>query len=195
MKTLLGLLLIVITGFTSCEGRKSKNQALAEDIEEFKKTVSFAIDIYKPESYFEREVDTLLHNGFRVKIKTYTDLDNSVVLSKIKDTVNYQTHYRNFKFDILVEKNGKQIFKESYNKEKANSVFGYRDDFPSKSPLHNFHTLGVLQSIEVIDESALKNNVLIEVIYAIPTTDRFARHSLFINSKGDMNMVIVKIQE
>ena len=72
MRNLLGVLLILIIGFTSCEGRVTKNQALAEDIEEFKKTVSVQVDIHKPENYTERQVDTTLSNGFRVKIKVYT---------------------------------------------------------------------------------------------------------------------------
>ena len=53
----------MIIAFTSCEGRKTKNQALSEDIEEFKKTVTVEVPVYEPESYMEREIDTLLHNG------------------------------------------------------------------------------------------------------------------------------------
>ena len=194
MRKLLGIALLLIIGLTSCEGRKTQNQALKEDIEEFSKEVSIQVDVYEPEAYVEREVDTLLSNGYRVKIKTYSDMDNSVLFTKVKDTINYQTHYRNYKFDILVEKEGRLIYKESFDKEKANTLFGYRDDLSSKSPYHNFNTLGVLKSIQVDDEPMLKDKVLIYVMYIIPETNRYALHTLFINNDGTKNMVHVKVE-
>ena len=109
MRIFLGILLITVLGFTSCEGRISKTQALEKDIKEFQDSVSIQVDVYKPKNYLEREVDTTLSNGFRVKIKTYTDMDNNVLFTKIKDTINYQKYYRNFKFEILVEKSGKYL--------------------------------------------------------------------------------------
>ncbi len=104
MRNLLGLLLIFVIGLMSCEGRKTQKQALSEGIEVFKKEASLEVDLYQPETYAEREVDTLLSNGYRIKIKTSTDMENNVLFTKIKDTVNYQTYYRNYKFKISVEK-------------------------------------------------------------------------------------------
>ena len=72
MKHLLGLLIIIILGFTSCEDRKTQSQALSESIQEFKKTVNFETNVYIPETYLEQEIDTLMSNGFRVKIKITT---------------------------------------------------------------------------------------------------------------------------
>ncbi|WP_179335124.1 hypothetical protein [Winogradskyella costae] len=191
MKHLLGLLIIIIIGFTSCEGRKTQSQALYESIAEFKKTVTFETNIYIPENYLEHQVDTLMSNGFRVKIKTYSDMTKDVLFSNIKDTINYQTHYRNFKFDIRVEKEGQLIFEESFDKQKANKLFGYRDDFASDSPFYNFDKLAILHSIQVDDEPSLKNKVLIDVMYAIPETNRTALHTLFVNDNGTINMVHV----
>ena len=190
MKHLLGLLIIVIS-FTNCEGRKTKSQALSESIQKFNKTVNFETNTFIPETYLEQEIDTLMSNGYRVKIKTYADMSNAVQFSKIKDTINQQTHYRNFKFDILVEKEGQLIYKESFDKHKANQLFGYRDDYVPDSPLYDFDKLGVLQSIQVDDEPSLKNTVLIDVIYAIPESNRSAIHTLFVNDNGTINMVHV----
>lgn len=189
MKYLLGILLIIILGFTSCEGRVTKNQALAEDIEEFKTTVSVQVDIYKPENYTERQVDTTLSNGFRVKIKAYTDMDNSVLFTKIKDTINYQTYYRNFKFDILVEKDSKIIYNESFDKQKANKAFKFNPNLVKGSELYNFDKLAILNAIQVNDDPSYTNTVAIDVAYAIPETDKVSYHKILINDKGKANFI------
>mgnify|MGYP001824065479 CR=1 FL=1 len=63
---------IVIT-FVSCDGRKTANQALSESIEEFLNTETIEFDFFLHETYVEREVDTIIINGYRVKIKTFID--------------------------------------------------------------------------------------------------------------------------
>lgn len=189
MRNILGLLLFTILGFISCEGRITKNQALAKDIEEFNKTVSVQIDVYKPESYTERQVDTTLSNGFRVKIKAYTDMDNSVLFTKIKDTINYQTYYRNFKFDILVEKDNKIIYNKSFDKQKANTAFNFNANLLKGSDLYNFDKLAILNAIQVDDDPSYTNTVAIDVMYAIPETDKVSHHKILINDKGESNFI------
>ncbi|WP_340155482.1 hypothetical protein [uncultured Winogradskyella sp.] len=194
MKQLVLLLLIIGIGLSSCEGRKTQNQALSESIEEFKKTVNFETNIYIPETYIEQEVDTLMSNGFRVKIKTYSDLSNAVRFSKIKDTINYQTHYRNFKFDISISKDDKEIYNESFDKQKINKVFKYNTNLFSGSDLYNFNTLAVLKSINVNDDPSYKNMVLIDIMYAIPESDKYATHRLFIDNNGKSNVVQTEVK-
>ncbi|WP_138433912.1 hypothetical protein [Winogradskyella algicola] len=189
MRNLLFLLLIVTLGFISCEGRITKNQALVEDIEEFKKTVSIQVDIYKPENYTEHQVDTTLSNGFRVKIKAYTDMDNSVLFTKIKDTINYQTYYRNFKFDILVEKNSKVIYDKSFDKQKANKAFKFNPNLVKGSEFYNFDKLAILNAIQVDDDPSYTNTVVIDVVYAIPETDKVSHLKILINDKGKANFI------
>lgn len=189
MRNILGLLLFIVLAFTGCEGRITKNQALAKDIEEFNKTVSIQIDVYKPESYTERQVDTTLSNGFRVKIKAYTDMDNSVLFTKIKDTINYQTYYRNFKFDILVEKDNKIIYNKSFDKQKANTAFNFKANLLKESELYNFNKLAILNTIQVDDDPSYTNTVAIDVMYAIPETDKVSHHKILINDKGKANFI------
>ena len=193
MKKILGLFLILTIAFTSCDGRKTQHQALSDSIEEFKKTATFEIDIYNPESYVEREVDTLLSNGYRVKIKAFTDMDNSVLFTKIKDTINYQTHYRNFKFDIRIEKEGQLIYNKRFNKLDVNEKLNYNSDQISGSNLYNFDKLAVLKSIELVDESGLSNEVAIDIMYAIPESEKYALHRLIIDEHGTSNFVQIKV--
>lgn len=190
MRNLFGILLIILLGITSsCEGRITKKQALAEDIEEFKKTVSVQLEIFEPESYTEHRVDTTLSNGFRVKIKAYTDMDHSVLFTKIKDTINYQTHYRNFKFDIIVEKDNKVIYDKSFDKQKANKAFKFNPNLVKGSELYNFDKLAILNAIQVDDDPNYANMVAIDVMYVIPETDKVSYHKILIDNKGKANFI------
>ena len=190
MRNLFGILLIILLGITSsCEGRITKKQALAEDIEEFKKTVSVQLEIFEPESYTEHRVDTILSNGFRVKIKAYTDMHHSVLFTKIKDTINYQTHYRNFKFDIIVEKDNKVIYDKSFDKQKANKAFKFNPNLVKGSELYNFDKLAILNAIQVDDDPNYANMVAIDVMYVIPETDKVSYHKILIDNKGKANFI------
>jgi hypothetical protein len=194
MRNIFGVLLVVIIGFTSCEGRKSYSQALNESIDEFKESVSLEINVFIPETYVERDVDTTLSNGYHVKIKTYTDEANNVLFSKIKDTINYQTYYRNYKFDISILKYGKIIYSQHFNKQRINKDFRYKSNVLSGSLLHNFDKLAVLKSIQVNEDTTLKNIVEIDILYAIPESERYASHTLFIDEKGKSNIVQIEIK-
>ncbi|WP_282044506.1 hypothetical protein [Winogradskyella flava] len=192
MKRLLGLFIILIIVFTSCEGRKTQYQALTEDIEEFNKKVTIELDVYEPKSYVEREVDTLLSNGYHIKIRTYTDMENSVRFTKVKDTINYQTHYRYNKYDILVEKNNKVIYKESFDKDRANTLLNFKPHSTSDSPLHNFNELAVLKSIQINNNELSNTNIVIDVMYEIPNTNKRSLHQLIIDDTGQINVVYIK---
>ena len=126
MRNIIGIILILVIGLTSCEGRKSQSQALSESIDEFKKSASLEVDVYVPETYLEQRVDTTLSNGYKIVIKTYSDEENNVLFSKIKDTVNYQTYYRNYKFDISITKNEQLVYSESFDKPRVNKDFNYK---------------------------------------------------------------------
>lgn len=182
----LSFVLIVIIAFTSCEGRKTKSQALSEDIEEFRKTVTVEIPVYEPESYMEREVDTLLHSGYRVKIKTFSDMENTVRVTQIKDTINYQTYYRNFKFLISVEKNGKTIYNDQFDKKRVNKLFRFEN--PESSDLKDFNELGVLKSIEFNENYSTSESIEIDIMYAIPNTNKVTLHTIIINDEGLMHI-------
>lgn len=194
MKHLFLLLLLSSIVLASCEGKKTQSQALLESIEDFKKTVNLETNVYIPETYIEHEVDTIMSNGYHVKIKTYSDMSNAVRFSKIKDTINYQTHYRNFKFDISVTKDNKEIYNESFDKQKVNKALHYSSDLLPGSDLYNFDKLAILKAINVNDDPSYINMVLIDIMYAIPESERLASHRLFINNKGKLNIVQVEVK-
>ncbi|WP_439151168.1 hypothetical protein [Winogradskyella sp.] len=188
MKHILYLFLISVLVFISCEGRKTSHEALLESIEAYDKEVVTEKIVFIPEYYSEREVDTLFQNGYSVQIKTYSDMANSILFTKIEDTINYQTYYRNFKFDIRIERDGKLIFEECFDKKKINLLFRYDTITKSNIEDHEFDKIGILKSIEVNDDAPMADKLKIDVIYAIPETDRTSLHSIIIDKKGRLKV-------
>lgn len=186
MKKLILLFGICLIALVSCDGRKSFDKSLTNNTSNFEGIEPYEIIVFKPESPFYKKVDTLLHNGYRVKINTYTDSDNSIVTSKIKDTITTKTHHRSYKFDIQVEKKGNIIYSDSFNKTKANALFSFRDDFQKKA---------VLQYISLSDEPTLDDKIRIDFTYIIPETERYADQTLFILDNGSVNVIDKTINE
>ena len=191
MKNLFYIFVILTTTivFTSCDGRKSQRKILSESVEKFNKTNTFEYNVFKPISLLETTVDSMLQNGYRVKIKTYTDTKNSVVITSTNDNRKQKTSYRNYKFDITVEKQGKLIFNDSFDKLKANKLFDFKTNLDKTSRLHDFYKSSVLQYIALRDEPSSKNKILIDVVYAIPETDRYIEKTILIKDDGTINSI------
>ncbi|RZN79672.1 MAG: hypothetical protein EVB11_12275 [Winogradskyella sp.] len=190
MKNSFFLLLILVIGFTSCEGRKTQTKSLSESIASFKKNNTIEANEFIPESYFERSVDTILSNGFRVKLVTSTDMLNSVVLTKTKDNINYNSNYRNYNFNITIQKNGEKIYDENFNKLRVNNVLGYISNLDSELPIHDFDKLALLKSIRLNQELSIDHDsVYIDIAYAIPNEDYIDWHTLKIDEDGKSSFI------
>lgn len=118
MKNILIVLILVCVGFVSCDGRKSQSESLKESIEKFKDSVGpIEIIKYIPKDYAENVTDTILSNGFRIKIKTFTDMEHGIVDSiSIKDSITSKTIRRDFLSEVTVFKNDRQIFSKTIDK-------------------------------------------------------------------------------
>jgi len=71
------LLLIFLTSFTliSCDGRSKRFMSNREILQNHNLLESFSESItYFPTSYNKFSNDTILSNGYRVKIESYTDM-------------------------------------------------------------------------------------------------------------------------
>ncbi|ARV08711.1 hypothetical protein BTO05_03310 [Winogradskyella sp. PC-19] len=189
MKNYIYIFFVLVLGFVSCDGRTSSSKALSESIEDFKAQTSLKELHFIPETAIQKTVDSTLSNGFRVKLKVVTDLDNSVKISSQKDTVNHITTYRNFKFSILVEKEGKLIFSDSFDKSKVNKLLGFSDDLKANEPFYDFHKKSVLKYIELYDKPSLETEVLINIGYAIPQSRLYSEQTLRIKEDGTLDIV------
>jgi hypothetical protein len=187
MRIIIGILLILILGFTGCEGRKTKSQALKAAVASFNKKVTIEIPVYKPATYAESSVDTVFSNGYRVKIKTYTDMENSVLFTKIKDTINYQTYYRNFKFNVFVQKKGRLIYNQHFDKHKIHEIL--QSNSTSMLEFEDFNDdLAILKSIELNRNNPNADHIEVDIIYSIPNTNKDALYTMIIFDNGTMNL-------
>lgn len=134
MKKTISLLVLLVIGFTSCNGRITANQSLTESIEEFKINTAIESQTYIPEVYTEISNDTLLSNGFRVKTTTFTDMDHSIVRFVVKDSVTYKKYYRDVEGLVTVNFKNKCVFEKTINK---GFVTGFQGETGLDTTLHS----------------------------------------------------------
>lgn len=130
MKLLSFLLIIVtITTFSACDGRDRMHMSAQEVLQENQLLDSFSENItYIPETYSEVVTDTLLSNGFRIKIKTYTDMQNGIIDSvMVKDAITTKTIKREFLSEVTVFKDNKEIFVKTINKTLFSDIDDYHE--------------------------------------------------------------------
>ena len=114
MKKLIFLLALIGVVSISCDGR---DRVYKTDFNVLKaKSISENIT-YIPEGYTEVVTDTMLSNGFRIKMKTYTDMEQSVLNEFKQDTINYKQYYREFVSEVTITKNSKEIFSHLIDKQ------------------------------------------------------------------------------
>ena len=107
---------LIISFFLSCDGRERIHKSPETVLKENKLMDSFSETItYIPNVYSEKVTDTILSNGFKIKIKSYTDMNNGVTKTIKKDTITEQLHYRNIKNEVIVFKNDVVIFNKILN--------------------------------------------------------------------------------
>lgn len=120
MKQFIFLLVIATIGIVSisCDGRDRVFKTNTEVLIENKLLDSFSENItFVPETYTEVATDTILYNGFHVKLKTYSIMDKHIVNEFKQDSIVYKKYYREFVTDVIVTKNDKEIFNERIDKE------------------------------------------------------------------------------
>lgn len=185
MKQFIFLLVIATIGIVSisCDGRDRVFKTNTEVLIENKLLDSFSENIsYVPETYTEVATDTILYNGFHVKLKTYTIMDKHVVNEFKQDSIVYKKYYREFVTDVIVTKNDKEIFNERIDKE-----FIHKHN-------NNLQLNKAIINVMVNQVSSVKNHglVLSAMIKDIQNeTIKFC--DILIDSEG--NLVLKEVQE
>ncbi len=186
MKNIL-LLILVCVGVVSCDGRKSHSESLQEAVEEFRDSVGpIEIIKYIPEDYAENVTDTILSNGFRVKIKTFTDMEHSYLNEFKTDTVTNKHYYRNYIADIVVLKDEKKVLVVTIDND-----FIMKNDPSMDVSFKNemtMHGIWIDQS-----KSDNHNNVVLDFSFCQPETDFCYDYQMIIEANG--NYQIKEIEE
>ncbi len=180
MNKLYVLILIIFIAFLSCDGRDRVFKTNEEILIENKLLDSFSESIkYFPETYSEVETDTILNNGFKVKIKTYTDMNSSVLIEFTQDTINYKRFYREFLSNIIVRYNNDKVFEEKINVDfLAKNSIESKDFLNGKVILKNIRMLNQMES----------DNVVIDIWCWKIDTEIFLPLQLIIDKKGKFTL-------
>ncbi|MCF8273547.1 MAG: hypothetical protein K9I95_06920 [Flavobacteriaceae bacterium] len=182
MKGLFVFIFIISITFVSCDGRHKAYQTPKDNLKEHKLYKSFAEHVkYIPEAYFETTTDTILSNGFQVKITSYTDMQTSYLHEFTKDSINHKAYYRNINNTISILKNNKEITSKLITKDV---LISYNSSF--KNDLKN----KVIQGIWLNQyASTITNKVTVNVLFQKPGTNDKTYYTLSFNDNGSFNIV------
>lgn len=121
------LFLVVVIVLSSCDGRDKAHRTAQQDLIDNKVLDTFtgAITII-PETYFENVTDTLFSNGYLMRTKFYSSMENGVIVA---DSEGLKTYYRDILIDIIVSRNNKEIFNNTIDKDFLieNEIFNKQD--------------------------------------------------------------------
>ena len=103
--------------------QRSYEQTNQDVLKEYNLLESFSENIqYIPETYTEIITDTILNNGFRVKVKTYTEMQDNVLNEFTIDTIKYKFYYRNYTSKLTIFFKNSLILDETINKSYLNTI-------------------------------------------------------------------------
>ncbi|MGB0981128.1 MAG: hypothetical protein ACPGUH_03415 [Winogradskyella sp.] len=177
MRHFFALLLILILGLTSCEGRKSQNQALAESIDNFKKNTSVEKLTYTPKNYTYQNIDTTFVNGFSIYNKLYIDMENSILVEeKNKNSIVHKTYIREGKADVIVKFKDEILFSETID-----NTFILQTDATQKDTLKNMTLLNVFVDKTFSNQSQTNKTDIFIQFYNPKNTKAQLSYKLTIN--------------
>ena len=183
MKNILFLLLLISISFISCDGRNKTNGLKANNLKENPLLNSISEDIkYIPEKYNELKIDTILSNGFTVKIKSFTDMDKSYLNEYTTNNTVHKHYYRDNKARVIVSRNG-VVFDKLITKK----LFL---DFDNT--LKGFFKDAILNGVWISNEkSTLNSNITININFWKPETDLHVFFDLIIEKDGKYRIINV----
>lgn len=172
-------ILVIIFAFVSCNGGKTKKDALKTSVEKFKDSIgTLEIEKYIPETYSETITDTILSNGFKVKIKTFTDMGHSVLNMFKQDTIVYKHYYRDAIAEITIFKNDIQIVSQKIDK----SFFLKRDN-----ELKDYFEIANLSGVWLYENESLdKDKISIYIMFCKPETDYYYLNEMIVDGNGEV---------
>ena len=181
MNKLLFLVLISTIAIFSCDGRKSKADALKESVTIFKDSLGMLeITEYIPEKYAEVKTDTILSNGFSISIKTYTNMKKSVIIKHKIDTITYINHHRDWVSEVKVKKRDKVIFEE-----KIDTQFLLKNNITINDYLSK-----IINTRVWIDDklSIEKDSISLLTVFLNPEDDDFIIYRIKIGNEGKYSL-------
>lgn len=167
---------------TSCEGRITPSKALKESVEKFKSTSTVEFFNYYPENYLEVKTDTVFKNGFRIQLRTYSNMEKSVSYISESNGIYFETLYRQFESELCITYGNSSIYKNIINKTLLNS---YLDDVIDD----NY----ILKGAWVNDElSTFTKSIIIHIQYCKINSDDCQSFNIQITKDAQLEVLSLK---
>jgi hypothetical protein len=183
MKTLLSTLFLISLFFlASCDGRDRVYKTNTDILKENKLLDSFSESItYIPETYTEIVTDTILSNGFHIKMKTYSNMEHSVLNEFEQNTITHKEFYREFVSEVIITKNSKEIFNKTIDKHFFDKI---------KNDLQLDNTIIKL----MVDESSSfkKNSIILSAMFQKIDSKKVRFCDIIIDSEGKFELKEIK---
>ncbi|WP_299391465.1 hypothetical protein [uncultured Gelidibacter sp.] len=182
MKHILLLVALMSIAFVSCDGRKTKKEALEQAVAEFNlKATPIQVVTYNPESYVEIVTDTIIANFVKVRIKNYALMDDQILISKTSSdhtkSINYQ---RVFESEVTISTATKDIL----NTHISAKQFQGLDTDP-------FWKNATLQHAWVNQELSSSDDIKLDISFINPNTTAYKlfRMSIAIDGQQTLNLI------
>lgn len=179
MRALLIFIFAITLANVGCDGRDNVFKTNKEILKKHNLYESFSERItYIPERYSETITDTIMSNGFNVKIKSYTDMDESVLKDFSKNDIHYKNYHRNIKALVSIEKSNRNIVSTLITKQLFLEY-----DSTLNSVLKNKEIRGVW-----LDEyaSIVQNKIILNVQLREPETNNQINFMLGFDDEGNI---------
>lgn len=181
MRILTASFLLILTVLSSCDGRERAYKSNTEVLRATGLLESFSKETYLiPKVPFEIYTDTILSNGFQVKI-SYNSIEDDFVSKKTKSKIDsiINTNYKNFEAKLIVYKKEKIITEKTFNKCSF-----------SKMGNKAFFQNAVMQFVWIDYEASNDHHITLNTSFCIPETESCKDFSIKVDSFG-----IVEIKE
>ncbi len=177
MNKLLVLLFIFVVTLFSCDGRDRKHKTNVDVLKENNLLDAFSEKIkYTPKAYAEVLTDTILSNGYTIKIKTFSDMSHSFLDEFKVNAITHKHYFRKIISEVFIEKDNTIIFNTTIDNTffKTNSI----------SNTINFEDY-ILNPIEVDQLQSIDNNkVILVASMRVPKTVNTAVYNIIIDENG-----------
>lgn len=166
----------------SCDGRDRVYKSNSDILTEGQLLDSFSENIsYIPETYTEVVTDTILSNGFQIKMKTYSNMNQNVLHEFKRDTINYKEYYREFVSEVVVLKNSKEIFNKTIDKL-------FFDKIKNNLQLNN----AIVKLMFDASSSVESNSVVLSLLIENIDSKKISFCDIIIDSEGNYKLQEVK---
>lgn len=183
MKNILIVLILVCVAFVSCDGRKSRSEALKSSIAEYNDRQSELVIInYYPKDYTEVVTDTLISNHLNVHIKNYSLLNEGLFMSIDDKTVTKkQKQHRIFESDVVISTPIKELVNIHISAEQFKSI--YHDKFWNEA---------TLEHVWVNQELSTLNDVNLDMSFINPSDNSYKFYRMSINGNGQRTIKLIE---